>query len=140
MSQSLADLEASRSKLMQQFLTLGDFRPGTVSAASRRCGKSACHCAQPDSAGHTQFRLLHKVRGKSVSESFPDPASFRLAAEQVAEFHRFQSLVAQLTAINEQICRLRPAEPKEGGWTEEEKKRLLPFITRLHAKSRRFSR
>ena len=140
MSQSLADLEASRSKLMQQFLTLGDFRPGTVSAASRRCGKSACHCAQPDGTGHTQFRLLRKVKGKSVSESFSDPAAFRQAAEQVAEFHRFQALTADLTAVNEQICQLRPSEHQEAGWTEEEKKRLLPFIRKSHAKSRRSSR
>jgi hypothetical protein len=140
LSQSLAHLEATRSQLIQQFLTLGDFRPGTVSATPRRCGKPACHCAQPDSAGHPQFRLLRKLKGKSVSESFPDPASFRVAAEQVAEFHRFQALISQLTAVNEQICRLRPAEPPKAGWTEEEKKRLLPFITKSHAKSKRSSR
>ena len=140
MSHSLVDLEASRNKLMRQFLTLGDFRPGTVSAIPRRCGKSACHCAQPDGAGHPQFRLLRKVNGKSVSESFSDPAAFRRAAEQVTEFHRFQALTAQLTAVNEQICRLRPSEPQEAGWTEEEKKRLLPFIRKSHAKSRRSSR
>ena len=140
MSQSLADLEASRSRLMQQFLTLGGFRPGTVSAIPRRCGKSACHCAQPDDAGHPQFRLLRKVKGKSVSESFSDPADFRRAAEQVAGFHRFQALTAELTAVNEQICRLRPSERQEAGWTEEEKKRLLPFIRKSYAKSRRSSR
>jgi hypothetical protein len=125
---------------MQQFLTLGDFRPGTVSAVPRRCGKSACHCAQPDGAGHLQFRLLRKVKGKSVSESFADPAAFRRAAEQVAEFHRFQALTGELTAVNEQICRLRPDEGHQGGWTEEEKKRLLPFIRKSHAKSRHSSR
>ena len=63
---------------MQQFLTLGDFRPGTVSAVPRRCGKSACHCAQPDGAGHLQFRLLRKVKGKSVSESFADARAWSM--------------------------------------------------------------
>ena len=37
MPQALTDLEAQRSSLLQQFLTLGDFRPGTVSAVARRC-------------------------------------------------------------------------------------------------------
>jgi hypothetical protein len=46
MSVALADLEAIRTKLLQQFLSLGDFRPGTVSAVPRRCGKPKCHCAQ----------------------------------------------------------------------------------------------
>ncbi len=139
MTQSLADLEAARSKLLQQFLTLGDFRPGTVSAIPRRCGKPTCHCAQPGGVGHPQFRLLRKVRGKSVAESFPTPTGFRRAAEQVGEFHRFRSLTAELSAINEQICRLRPVETDETGWTEAEKKRLLLFITRSHVKSRRSS-
>jgi hypothetical protein len=138
--QSLADLEAARTKLLQQFLTLGDFRPGTLSAASRRCGKPSCHCAQPDAAGHPQFRLLRKVKGKSVAESFATPAAFRKAAQEVTEFHRFQELTVQLGAVNEQICRLRSTEPDDTGWTEAEKKRLLLFIKRSHGKSRHFSR
>ena len=140
MPQSLADLEAARTKLLQQFLTLGDFRPGTLSAASRRCGKPSCHCAQPDAAGHPQFRLLRKVKGKSVAESFATPAAFRKAAQEVTEFHRFQELTVQLGAVNEQICRLRSTEPDDTGWTEAEKKRLLLFINRSHGKSRHFSR
>jgi hypothetical protein len=139
LSQSLADLEATRSKLVQQLLTLGDFRPGTVSAMPRRCGKPTCHCARPHDAGHPQFRLLRKVKGKSVAESFATPAAFRKAAQEVTEFHRFQELTAELTAVNEQICRLRPVESDEAGWTETEKKRLLLCIKKSHGKSRRFS-
>jgi hypothetical protein len=140
MPQTLADLEAARFKLQQQFLTLGDFRPGCVSAVPRRCGKPACHCAQPHSEGHPQFRLMRKVKGKSVAESFPSPAGFRQAAAQVAEFHRFQDLIAQMTALNEQICRLRPAEPEATGWTEAEKKRLLRYIKKSRGNSTRSSR
>jgi len=140
LSQSLPDLEATRSLLLQQFLGLGDFRPGTVSAAPRRCGKPACRCAQPGAEGHPQFRLLRKVKGKSVAQSFPNPAAFQQAAQQVSEYHRFQGLIAQLTTLNEQICRLRPVEPDSTGWTEEEKKRLLLFIKRSHAKSKHSSK
>lgn len=140
MSESLADLEAARAKLLQQFLTLGDFRPGTVTATPHRCGRPTCHCARPGDPGHPQFRLLRKVKGKSVAESFATPLAFHQAAEQVAEFHRFQELSAELTALNERICRLRPAEPDPTGWSEAEKKRLLLFIKKSHGKSRRFSR
>ena len=140
MPQSLADFEVARTALLQQFLTLGDFRPGSVSASPRRCGKPTCHCAQPGGAGHPQFRLLRKVKGKSVAEPAATPTAFRQAAEQVSEFHRFQDLIAQLTAINEQICRLRPVAPDQTGWTEVEKKRLLLFIKKSHGKSRRSSR
>jgi hypothetical protein len=139
MSLTLANLEAARTKLLQQFLSLGDFRPGTVSAVPRRCGKPKCRCAHRNGEGHPQFRLLRKVKGKSVSESFATPAAFRQVAQEVGEYHRFQDLVAELTAINEQICRLRSAESEETGWTEAEKKRLLQFIKKSHGKSRRFS-
>jgi hypothetical protein len=81
--QSLAELEATRSKLLLQFLTLGDFRPGTVSATPHRCGRPTCHCARPDGAGHPQFRLLRKVKGKSVAESFASPSAFRKAAQSL---------------------------------------------------------
>lgn len=140
MSQSLSDLEAARSRLLQQFLGLGDLRPGTISSSPRRCGKPSCQCARPDSAGHPQLRLLRKVKGRSVSESFSSPAALRKAAEEVNEFHRFQALSAELTSLNEKICRLRPVEPAEAGWSEEEKKRLLLFIKKSHAKSKRFSK
>jgi len=140
MSQSLADLEAKRINLLQQFLGLGDFRPGTVSATPRRCGKPACHCAQPNGEGHPQFRVLRKINGKSVGESFSHPAAFQQAAGQVNEYHRFQDLITELTTVNEQIGRLRPVEPDQSGWTEQEKKRLLLFIKRSHARFRRFSK
>jgi len=140
MSQSLPDLEAARAKLLHQFLTLGDFRPGTVSATPRRCGRPTCHCARPDDPGHPQFRLLRKVKGKSVAESFATPLAFRKAAQEVTEFHRFQDLSSELAALNEQICSLRTTEPDVTGWTETEKKRLLLFIRKSHGKSRRFSR
>lgn len=136
MAPTLAELQTLRSGLLQQFLTLGDFRPGTVSAAPRRCGKPGCRCAKPNGEGHPQFRLLRKQKGKSVSESFATPSAWRQAAEQVQEYHRFRDLVAQLTEINERICRLRPAEPDQTSWSEAEKKRLLRFIKQSQGKSK----
>ena len=134
MSQSLAALEAERQRILHDLLTLGDLRAGTVSAHPRRCGKPTCHCAQPEDPGHPQFRLTRKQKGRSVAESFATPAAFRKAAQEVAEFHRFQKLSSELVAVSEQICRLRPAEPDGAGWTEQEKKRLLQFIRRSHKK------
>ena len=136
MAPTLAELETQRAALLQRFSTLEDFRPGTVSAIPRRCGKAGCRCAKHDGEGHPQFRLLRKEKGKSVSESFSTPAALQRAAEQVQEYHRFRELVAQLTGINERICRLRPAEPDRTGWSEAEKKRLLRFIGRSRGKSR----
>ena len=131
----LPALEVARDKLFQQMQTLGDFRPGCISVVVRRCGKPTCHCAQPDDPGHDpQFRLTRKAEGKTITESFSTPAALRKAQQEVTEFHRFQTLSGDLIAVNEKICRLRPAEPEQGGWTPQEKKRLLRSIRRLREK------
>lgn len=135
MSLSLSTLEAKRSDLLQQFLGLGDLRPGSISAVVRRCGKPNCHCAKPDDPGHDpQLRLVRKLNGKSVAESFASLRSFQKAQREVGEFHRLQSLSAELIAVNEQICRLRPVESDPAGWTAQEKQRVLQSIRRSGAK------
>lgn len=135
MTDSPAALQADRSKLLQEFLGLGDLRPGSITAVVRRCGKPTCHCAKPNDPGHDpQFRLTRRVAGKTVTETFPNPAAFRKAQQEVAEFHRFQKLGEELIAINEKICELRPVEQERGGWTAQEKKRLLQSVRRLRGK------
>ena len=74
------------------------------------------------------------MAGKTITETFPNPAALRKAQQEVAEFHRFQKLSEDLVGINEKICALRPVEQQPGGWTEQEKKRLLQSIRKLHGK------
>ena len=129
MPDSLPDLETERSQILRQFTTLGDLRPGSICAVSRRCGKPTCHCAKRNDPGHDpQIRLTRKMDGKTVAESFSSPAACRKAQAEINEHHRFQKLSAELVAVNEKICRLRPVESDGGAWTAEEKKRLLRSI------------
>jgi hypothetical protein len=69
-----------------------------------------------------------------MTESFPNPAALRKAQQEVAEFHRFQKLGEDLVSVNEKICPLRPAAAQPGGWTPQEKKRLLQSIRKLRGK------
>src|ERR1039458_2451491 len=121
MSLTLADLEAARTKLLQQFLSLGDFRPGTVSAIPRRCGKPKCHCAHRNGEGHPQFRLLRKVKGKSVSESFATPAAFRKAAQELADFFNAGVFHAGPRSVADPARRANPL----GGLSAKSKRSLL---------------
>jgi hypothetical protein len=135
MPDDLSTLESERSILLEQFLGLGDLRPGSITAVARKCGKPSCHCAKPHDPGHDpQFRLTRRVAGKTVTETFPNPTALRKAQQEVAEFHRFQELSDQLVSINQRICELRPMEPQRGGWTDQEKKRLLQSIKRLRGR------
>ena len=135
MPDDLAALETQRSKLLEAFLSLGDLRPGSITAVVRRCGKPSCHCAKPHDPGHDpQFRLTRRRAGKTVTESFPNPAALRKAQQEIAEFHRFQQLGEELVSLNQRICELRPVERQQGGWTGQEKKRLLQSIRKLRAR------
>ncbi len=80
MPDTLEALESQRSQFLEEFLSLGDLRPGSITAVVRRCGKPSCHCAKPNDPGHDpQFRLTRRVAGKSVTESFRSPAALRKA-------------------------------------------------------------
>ena len=135
MPDDLATLETQRSQLLEEFPSLGDLRPGSITAVIRRCGKPSCHCAKPQDPGHDpQFRLTRRVAGKTVTETFPNPTALRKAQQEVTEFRRLQKLSQDLITLNEKICRLRPVERQRGGWTEQEKKRLLQSIRRWRRK------
>src|SRR5207253_210783 len=85
MPDDLATLETQRSKLLEEFLDLGDLRPGSITAVTRRCGKPSCHCAKHNDPGHDpQFRLTRRISGKTVTESFPNPTALRKAQQEGA--------------------------------------------------------
>src|SRR2546428_192510 len=76
MGETLTALEDQRNQLLQQIAGLGDFRPGSITVTTGRCGKPNCHCARPRDAGHgPNFRLTRKVDGTTVTETFPSQAA-----------------------------------------------------------------
>ena len=121
MSDTLPLLEKERAALAQQISQLSDFRSGSITGTQGRCGNPNCHCHKPGDAGHgPNPRLTYKVKGKTVTESFPTPAAQRKAAREIAEFRKFQQLNRSFVEVNEKICRSRPVEEP---LTTEEKKR-----------------
>ncbi len=121
MSESLAILEQQRAAILARILNLGDFRSGSISAITGRCGKPDCRCHKPGQPGHgPNYRLTRKVKGKTVSETFASPAELRKTKREVEAFHQFRQLSRQLLELNERICRARPVEEAP---SEAEKKR-----------------
>ena len=119
---SLQDLEQQRSHIARQLTELGDFRPGSITATSGRCGKLNCRCHRPNQPGHGPTdRLTYKLEGKTVTEALPSPAALGKAEREVAEFRKFQQLSQRFVEINTRICRLRPLA--EAAASPEEKKR-----------------
>ena len=121
MPESLLALQQQRAAVLSRIVDLGDFRCGSITAISGRCGKPECRCHQPNQPGHgPNFRLTRKVNGKTVSETLASPAELRKAQREVEAFHRFRELSRELLEVNEKICRARPVEDT---LTPEEKKR-----------------
>lgn len=120
---SLQDLEQQRSHIVHQLAELGDFRPGSITATSGRCGKPNCRCHRPNQPGHGPTeRLTCKLAGKTVTEALPSPAARSKAEREVAEFRKFQQLSQRFVEINTRICRLRPL-PEAAASPEEKKRR-----------------
>jgi hypothetical protein len=118
---SFVALEQQRTAILARLVDLGDFRSGSITAISGRCGKPECRCHQPNQPGHgPNYRLTRKVNGKTVSETFASPAALRKAQQEVEAFHVFQDLSRELLEVNEKICRARPVQET---LTPEEKKR-----------------
>jgi len=114
MTDTLPELLDSRSHLLQELSQCGDFQPGSISSVHRRCGKPTCHCAQPKDPGHGPLRrLTQKIAGKPFTQTLSSPRAVHKAQKEIAEFRRFQTLVQQLIAVNQKICRLRPIPAEE---------------------------
>lgn len=132
MSDLLLDLERRRSEVLAEISALGDFRPGSISATGGRCGNSNCHCHRLEDPGHgPNLRLTYKVKGKTVTESFPNPAAQRKVEREISGFRRYQQLSRVLIETNENICRARPLEELQ---TPQEKKRRKSSSRKSNAK------
>ena len=133
MSDSLSALESRRTTIQGQIGQLGDMRAGSVTTTSGRCGNPRCHCHEQDDPGHGPFyRLTRKTGGKTVTETFPTPASLRKVRREVEECRRFRELSHDLLEVNEKICRLRPVD--EPVLSEQEKKRRKRSARKSHGK------
>ena len=105
----LQPLERRRSDLYRDLAELGDFRPGSLAAVRRRCGKPTCVCAKPDHPGHgPQHMLTKKVGGKALAVHLRPGPELEKVQREVATYKRFRALVDEVVEVNEQICEARP--------------------------------
>lgn len=112
----LAALEARRAELYAQLAEVGDFRRGSLNAVYRKCGKPTCACAAPGHPGHgPQWNLTRKAGGRTVTVHLKPGPELDKARREIAEYQRFRDLAGQIAEVSEQICRLRPVLPGEGG-------------------------
>ena|SRR5262245_6178644 len=110
MGESIPSLERRRHDIAQRIMGLSDFRPGSVTAVRKKCGKENCCCLDEDHPGHgPHWRLTYKIDGKTYTESLTGGA-IEKAEREVAEFRKFQQLSREFVEVNTTICQLRSVD------------------------------
>jgi hypothetical protein len=116
----LTELQTRRARLREDLSAVGDFRPGSLSAVMRRCGKANCACADPAHPGHgPQHLLTKKVDGKTVTVHLRPGPELAKARVEVDNYKRFKQMVDELIDVNEAICRARPLSPLDAGGRQD---------------------
>ena len=101
------ELRRRRDDIQRQLAEIGDFRPGSLRAFFRKCGKPGCHCAAEGAPGHGPgWVISRRVGGKTANRGIPADAVEETQA-LVAEHRRFRRLVKDLTEANEALCQAR---------------------------------
>ena len=135
---TLAALTLRRDRIQQEFVSVGDLRPGSLTRRFLQCGKPRCRCRRDGATGHGPYwSLTFKVQGKTVTRSIPKTAVER-TREQIAEHRRFRALAAEFVDLSEQLCQARLAEGDDGSDDEEKKTpSRRPSSPRSRPRSRR---
>ena len=113
--QPLADLEEQRARLFEQLAGLGDFRPGSVNATYRRCGKPNCACAREGHPGHGPRYLWTRSAGGRTRSRQLRSAELGKVRREVANYREFLAVSEQIVEVSEAICEARPPGPPAEG-------------------------
>jgi hypothetical protein len=112
---SLPELEQQRAQLYARLAATGDFRPGSLNATYRKCGKPNCACARPGHPGHgPRWLWTRSAGGRTRSRQLAAAEVDKVRAE-LAAYKEFAALAAQIVAVNEAICEARPPARPAGG-------------------------
>jgi Family of unknown function (DUF6788) len=112
---SLPELEQQRARLYARLAATGDFRPGSINATFRKCGKPNCACAREGHPGHGPRWLWTRSSGGRTRTRQLAPAEVGKVRAELASYKEFTALAEELVQVNEAICEARPAAPAAGG-------------------------
>jgi hypothetical protein len=102
------DLEEQRARLYEQLAAMGDFRPGSINATYRRCGKPNCACAQAGHRGHGPRYLWTRSEGGTTRSRQLSGAELEKVRQEVANYKEFVAVSEQIVEVSEAICKARP--------------------------------
>ena len=118
----ISSLQDRLQQVRHQLASMGAMRPGSLANRFRRCGKSGCRCAAPDSSGHGPYwTLTFKSGGKTVTRAIP-PHAVERTRQQIAEYRRFRTLSGEFVELSEQLCQAQLQQGRDRAAAEVKKK------------------
>ena len=138
MAKTLEELEGRRAAVLKQIEEIGDMRRGSIAERYRQCGKHPCCCEQADHPGHgPYYSLTVKAEGTTVTRHLAAGVELAKVEREIAAFRRFQALVPELVAVNEEICDGRPVADR-GDESNERRalKKKLPCSSRRRRRAK----
>ena len=105
---SLPELEQQRAQLYARLAATGDFRPGSINATYRKCGKPNCACARPGHPGHGPRWLWTRWAGGRTRSRQLAAAEVDKVRAELANYQEFTALAGQIVEVNAAICEARP--------------------------------
>lgn len=138
MARTIEELEGRRAVVLKQIAEIGDMRRGSIAERYRRCGKHPCCCEQAGHPGHgPYYSLTVKAEGTTVTRHVAAGAERAKVQREIAAFRRFQDLVPELVAVNEEICEARPIDGAGSESSERDGlKKKLPRSSRRRSRGR----
>jgi hypothetical protein len=114
MTEPLPELEQQRAELYARLAGTGDFRPGSINATYRKCGKPNCACARPGHPGHgPRWLWTRSAGGRTRTRQLAEAELDKVRAE-LANYRQFAVLSEQIVEVSEAICEARPVTPAAG--------------------------
>jgi hypothetical protein len=110
------EIKRQRRRLTRGLPPLHEVLRASLFERSVRCGKSRCHCADPEDAGHAVVCVsLALPDGKSSQVSLPRKL-VPVAEAWIENYRRWLDAVERISAINHELLRRRWVDvpPGEG--------------------------
>ena len=108
MKDRIAELTASRSRLVKQLPDVADILPGSLLSRMVRCNKTGCQYCQKGGNGHGPITILSVSLGNRRVRQIPVPGEFE---EEVRErqraFARTRDLLNQIAGVNVELLKER---------------------------------
>lgn len=100
-------LQARINRIKRSLATLGDLRPGTLSAQFNVCGNPTCRCkADPPQKHGPYHQVSYTRKGKSRSE-FVRKENLSSVRKQIQNYDKLRQLIDQWLDLSIELDRLR---------------------------------